>query len=134
MCFPCWLRVCTRCVFGQFSTDVQGTKAHAAAGGSCAAAAVAATAPRVAAAKQPAPPRRRRRVKPGDVLKPLACTRAAADFGYLVLLAADACATRALAYDDVQIPAEHVHAAALAALKSYAQVMKTEEILKLLEK
>ncbi len=62
-----------------------------------------------------------------------ACTRAAVDLGYKVLLAADACATRALAYDDVKVPAEHVHAAALAALKSYAQVLKTGEILKLLE-
>lgn len=62
-----------------------------------------------------------------------ACTRAAADSGYQVLLAADACATRPLAYDDVKVPAEHVHAAVLAALKSYAQVMKTEEILKTLE-
>jgi nicotinamidase-related amidase len=62
-----------------------------------------------------------------------ACTRAAADLGYQVMLAADACTTRSLAYDNVKVPAEHVHAAALAALKSYAQVMKTEEILKLLE-
>jgi nicotinamidase-related amidase len=58
-----------------------------------------------------------------------ASMRAAADFGYPVLLAADACATRALIYGDVRIPAEYVHAAFLAALKSYGQVMKTEEIL-----
>jgi nicotinamidase-related amidase len=56
-------------------------------------------------------------------------TRAAVDFGFPVLLAADACATRALTYDDVKVPAEHVHAAALAALKSYAQVLNTEEVL-----
>jgi nicotinamidase-related amidase len=60
-------------------------------------------------------------------------TRAAVDLGFTVMLAADACATRALTYDDVNVPAEHVHAAALAALKSYAQVLKTAEILKLLE-
>jgi nicotinamidase-related amidase len=60
-------------------------------------------------------------------------TRAAVDLGFPVMLAADACATRALTYDDVKVPAEHVHAAALAALKSYAQVLKTGEILKLLE-
>ena len=54
---------------------------------------------------------------------------AAADFGFPVLLAGDACATRALAYDEVKVPAEHVHAAFLAALKSYGQVMGTEEIL-----
>jgi len=61
-----------------------------------------------------------------------ACTRAAADLGYQALLAADACATRALTYDQVKVPAEHVHAAVLAALKSYAQVLKTGEILGLL--
>ncbi len=60
-------------------------------------------------------------------------TRAAVDLGFPVMLAADACATRPLAYDDVKVPAEYVHAAALAALKSYAQVLKTEEILQLLE-
>jgi nicotinamidase-related amidase len=59
-----------------------------------------------------------------------ASTRAAADLGYPVRLAADACATRALTYGDVKVPAQHVHAAFLAALKSYAQVLKTEEILK----
>jgi len=58
-----------------------------------------------------------------------ASMRAAADFGYPVLLAADACATRTLTYGEIKVPAEHVHAAFLAALKSYGQVMKTEEIL-----
>jgi nicotinamidase-related amidase len=58
--------------------------------------------------------------------------RAAADFGYPVLLAADACATRALTYAETKVPAEHVQAAFLAALKSYGQVLKTEEILELL--
>ena len=62
-----------------------------------------------------------------------ASMRAAADFGYPVLLAADACATRALTYGEVKIPAEYVHAAFLAALKSYGQVLKTEEILRQLE-
>ena len=55
--------------------------------------------------------------------------RAAADLGYTVLLAADACTTRALTYGEVTVPAEHVHTAFLAALKSYGQVLKTEEIL-----
>jgi nicotinamidase-related amidase len=63
-----------------------------------------------------------------------ACTRAAVDLGYPVLLAADACATRILTYGDTSVPAEHVHAAALAALKSYAQVLTTDEILEQLEK
>jgi nicotinamidase-related amidase len=59
-----------------------------------------------------------------------ATARAAADFGFNVLVAADACATRALTYNETKIPAEHVHGAFLAALKSYGQVMAAEEILK----
>jgi nicotinamidase-related amidase len=59
-----------------------------------------------------------------------ASTRAAADLGYPIRLAADACTTHALTYGEVKVPAQHVHAAFLAALKSYAQVLKTEEILK----
>jgi len=62
-----------------------------------------------------------------------ATVRAAADFGFPVLLAADACATRALEYEDVKVPAQQVHAAFLAALKSYAHVMSTKEILSQLE-
>ena len=58
-----------------------------------------------------------------------ASVRAAADLGYPVLLAADACATRALAYGGIQVPAAHVQAAFLAALKSYAQVLSTDEVL-----
>jgi nicotinamidase-related amidase len=58
-----------------------------------------------------------------------ATTRAAADLGYTVRLAPDACATRALAYGETQVPAGHVQAAFLAALKSYGQVLETEEIL-----
>jgi hypothetical protein len=44
-------------------------------------------------------------------------------------VAEDACATRALTYGDTIIPAEHVHKAFLAALKSYGQVMPVEIIL-----
>jgi nicotinamidase-related amidase len=58
-----------------------------------------------------------------------ATVRAAADLGFKVMVAADACATRALTYDDTSIPAEHVHKAFLAALKSYGQVMPVEMIL-----
>ena len=58
-----------------------------------------------------------------------ATTRAAADFGYPVRLAADACATRNLVYDGTQVPAQSVQAAFLAALKSYGKVMQTQEIL-----
>jgi nicotinamidase-related amidase len=58
-----------------------------------------------------------------------ASTRAAADYGFPVLLAADACATRSLSYGETKIPAEQVHGAFLAALKSYGQVMNVAEIL-----
>jgi nicotinamidase-related amidase len=58
-----------------------------------------------------------------------ATVRAAADLGYPVLLAADACATRSLAYGETKVPAAQVHAAFLAALKSYGQVLTTEDIL-----
>lgn len=62
-----------------------------------------------------------------------ASMRAAVDFGYPVLLAGDACATRALTYGGMKVPAEYVHAAFLAALKSYGQVLDTEEILEKLK-
>jgi nicotinamidase-related amidase len=58
-----------------------------------------------------------------------ATMRAAVDFGYVVFLASDACATRTLTYGEMKVPAEYVHAAFLAALKSYGQVLKAEEIL-----
>jgi nicotinamidase-related amidase len=61
-----------------------------------------------------------------------ATARAAADFGFKVIVAEDACATRALEYDGTTIRAEHVHKAFLAALKSYGQVMKSEEVIALL--
>ena len=61
-----------------------------------------------------------------------ATTRAAADLGFQVLLAEDACATRDLKYEDTVIPADLVHKSFLAALKSYGKVMKSEEILALL--
>jgi len=38
-----------------------------------------------------------------------ATTRAAADFGFKVIVAEDACATRDLTYGDTTIPADHVH-------------------------
>ena len=58
-----------------------------------------------------------------------ATVRAAADYGFQVLLAADACATRDLKYGDTVVPADHVHKAFLAALKSYGQVLTAEQIL-----
>jgi len=61
-----------------------------------------------------------------------ATARAAADFGFQVIVAEDACATRDLQYGDTTIPAEQVHKAFLAALKSYGKVMKSEQIIALL--
>jgi nicotinamidase-related amidase len=59
-----------------------------------------------------------------------AATRAAADFGFEVLVAHDACATRNLKFKDVEIPAAQVHASALAAMNgNYARVLSTDELL-----
>jgi nicotinamidase-related amidase len=58
-----------------------------------------------------------------------ATVRAAADLGFQVILAADACATRELTFGETTVPAAHVQAAFLAALKSYGQVLPTEAIL-----
>ncbi len=58
-----------------------------------------------------------------------ATVRAAADFGFQVIVAADACATRALTHGETTVPAAHVHAAFLAAFKSYGQVQTVEEII-----
>ena len=58
-------------------------------------------------------------------------TRAAADLGFTCALAGDACATRALAFGGVQVPAEAVQAAFLAALDgSFAQVKGAEELIR----
>ena len=58
-----------------------------------------------------------------------ATARAAGDLGFQVIVAEDACATRDLKYGETTIPAEHVHKAFLAALKSYGQVMTAEQVL-----
>ena len=58
-----------------------------------------------------------------------ATTRAAADFGFQVWVAEDACATRDLEHNGTVIPADHVHKAFLAALKSYGQVMTSEQVI-----
>lgn len=59
-----------------------------------------------------------------------AAARAAADLGFEVVVVADACATRALSYGGVEVPAAQVHAAALAALDgTYARVISTESLL-----
>ena len=57
-------------------------------------------------------------------------TRAASDMGFACSLAHDACATRALAFNGVQVPAESVHAAYLAGLNgSFARVRPASELL-----
>ena len=61
-----------------------------------------------------------------------ATARAAADLGFQVIVAEDACATRDLQYDETIIPAEQVHKAFLAALTWYGRVMKSDEIIALL--
>lgn len=58
-----------------------------------------------------------------------ATARAAADLGFQVIVAEDACATRDLTHGGAVIPADHVHKAFLAALRSYGQVMKSADIL-----
>lgn len=58
-----------------------------------------------------------------------ATVRAATDLGFPVLLAGDACATRSLVYSKIRIPADQVHAAFLAALTSYGQVLTSDEVL-----
>jgi nicotinamidase-related amidase len=58
-----------------------------------------------------------------------AAVRAAADLGFEVIVARDACATRALTHEGVEVPAAQVHAAALAAMaSSYATVVSTAEL------
>jgi nicotinamidase-related amidase len=59
-----------------------------------------------------------------------AATRAAADLGFEVTVVHDACATRSLAFNGVEVPAAQVHAAALAAMNgTYARVISTDALL-----
>jgi len=58
-----------------------------------------------------------------------AAVRAAADYGFEVTVAHDACATRDLEFDGTTVPAAQVHAAALAAMNGgYAKVVSTAEL------
>jgi nicotinamidase-related amidase len=60
-----------------------------------------------------------------------AAVRAAHDLGFTCLLASDACATRALQYEEHIIPASHVHYSTLTTLQgSYARVASTEAIIR----
>ncbi len=57
-----------------------------------------------------------------------ATTRAASDFGYDVTVIQDACATLALEFNGVTIPAQQVHASSMAALAfAYAEVVGVDE-------
>ncbi|MBA4502671.1 cysteine hydrolase family protein [Marinobacterium marinum] len=59
-----------------------------------------------------------------------AVTRAAADLGYANTLLHDACATLDVEFNGIQVPAEQVHAAFMAALAfAYAEVISTDELL-----
>jgi len=56
--------------------------------------------------------------------------RAAADFGYAVTVAQDACAPRAQEFNDVRVPAKQVHAAFMSALGfAYARIVDTNVLL-----
>lgn len=59
-----------------------------------------------------------------------ATVRAAVDLGFETTLIEDACATRALSYQDKIVPAEQVHFAFVSALNGmYANVISTEDYL-----
>jgi nicotinamidase-related amidase len=60
-----------------------------------------------------------------------AAVRAAHDFGFTCLLVEDACATRALQYQEYIISAKYVHYSTLSTLQgTYATVVETESFLK----
>ncbi|MBH1963972.1 MAG: cysteine hydrolase [Comamonadaceae bacterium] len=59
-----------------------------------------------------------------------ATSRAAADFGYSVTVAHDACATMNLEFDGTTVPAAQVHAASMSALAfGYASITTTDKYL-----
>jgi nicotinamidase-related amidase len=60
-----------------------------------------------------------------------AAVRAAHDYGFTCLVASDACATRALQYEEHIIPAKNVHYSTLNTLQgSYARVITTDAIIR----
>ena len=58
-----------------------------------------------------------------------ATARAAVDLGFKIMVVEDACATRALTFGDTKVPAEHVHKAFLAALRSYGDVIPANQVM-----
>jgi len=64
-----------------------------------------------------------------------AAVRAAADYGFKVVVPHEACATRDLNFEGKVIPASQVQAAALAAMNgTYARVIKTDDLIAEIEK
>ncbi len=62
-----------------------------------------------------------------------ATVRAAFDMGYRCIVTHDACATRDLAFNGIDIPAGYVHGAFMVALGPvYAQMKKTDEVIDML--
>jgi nicotinamidase-related amidase len=60
-----------------------------------------------------------------------AAVRAAHDYGFSCLLVSDACATRALQYEEHIIPAKNVHYSTLNSLQgTYARIITTDAIIK----
>lgn len=60
-----------------------------------------------------------------------AAVRAAHDYGFSCLLVSDACATRALQYEEHIIPAKNVHFSTLNSLQgTYARIIATDAIIK----
>jgi len=60
-----------------------------------------------------------------------AAVRAAHDYGFTCLVASDACATRALQFEEHIIPAKNVHYSTLSSLQgSYARVLTTDDIIR----
>ena len=57
-----------------------------------------------------------------------ATVRAAVDLGFDVTVAHDACAAADLAFDGVEVPAESVHAAFMAGLTDYGDVLASADI------
>jgi nicotinamidase-related amidase len=56
--------------------------------------------------------------------------RAAFDKGYVCMVAHDACSTRKLVFNGIDVPADHVHTAYMAALNAmFAKVLTAEEII-----
>ena len=62
-----------------------------------------------------------------------ATVRAAFDHGYACIVVHNACATRALSFNGMEIPADHVHGAYMAALGTvYAKVLSVDETIDML--